>query len=162
MAHMFTDWIPALKDPESSKVTENWNFMPTPSGPKGRGTPAGTISISINADFEQEQKDAAFLFLKWALSVDVLKRLTEIGACPARLTVFNLPEFEAEEYRYFQTMKEMFPITRVPMKIPEFFELNDALSIELSAAIAGDKQPEAALDAAQAKWETIMKEAGYY
>lgn len=47
------------------------------------------------------------------------------------------------------------------MSIPEFFELNEALSIELSAAIAGDKTAQKALDDAQAAWVKIMKEAGY-
>ncbi len=162
IAQMFTDWIPALKDPESSKVIGKWNFMATPRGPGGRATPAGVISLSINKDVDQEKKDASFLFLKWALSEDILKRVTKVGACPARLTVFNLPEFESSEYAYFDAMKEMFDITRVPMQIPEFFELNDALSIELSAAIAGDKSSQRALDEAQKKWEVIMKNAGYY
>lgn len=157
---LFSDWIAALKDPESSKIVGKWNFAPVP-GEVTTACPAGTINLGINADVDREKKEASFLFIKWATSPEMQSILAEIGASPTRLSVLNDSQFDTEDYRYFEGLKETYDITRTPMKIPEFFELNDALSIELSAAISGDKTAKEALDDAQEEWVKIMKEAGY-
>jgi len=159
---LFSDWIPSLKDPNSSKVTGNWNFARVPAGKAGVGSPAGTINLGINADCDQETKNASFLFIKWATSKEVQTQLAKIGSSPTRLSVLDSSEFTTNpEYRYFKALKETYDITKTPMKIPEFFELNDALSIELSAAVVGQKTAKQALDAAQESWSKIMAESGY-
>ncbi len=159
---LFSDWIPSLKDPNGSKVVGNWNFARVPAGKAGVGSPAGTINLAINADCDRTTKEASFLFLKWATSKEVQSKLAKIGSSPTRLSVLESAEFSTDkEYRYFKALKETYEITRTPMKIPEFFELNDALSIELSAAVAGEKTAKQALDAAQDSWQKIMTKAGY-
>ncbi len=159
-AFIFSDWVPALKDPASCTVTKTWNFMKTPKGPS-EGSPVGTINIGINKDISEEKKQAAYLLLKWITGYEVQKELAVIGGAPSRLSVLNDPAFATEEFRYFKAIKETFPIEKVPMKIPEFFKLNEALSVQLSSALSGEKTPKKALDDAQKSWEEIMKEAGY-
>ena len=159
-AFIFTDWVPSLKDPKSCTVSDSWNYMKTPKGISA-GSPVGTVNIGINKDVSEEKKRAAYLFLKWITGYDVQKELAKIGGAPSRLSVLNNPEFATKEYRYFEAIKSAFPIQRVPMKIPEFFKLNEALSVELSDAISGGKTPEQALNDAQKSWEEIMEEAGY-
>ena len=158
---LFTDWLPSLKSPDECKVYDKWNFAVVPAGPKGQGSPVGTVNLGVNADCDEETKKAAFQFINWATSSAMQKRLAVIGATPTRNSVLTDPEFKTADYKYFQGISDTFAITRNPMSIPEFFELNEALSIELSAAIAGDKTAQKALDDAQAAWVKIMKEAGY-
>ena len=162
MEFLFSDWISALRDPESCKVVGDWNFTAPPGG-VDRASPVGTINLGINGDIDQVKKEAAFLFLKWATSKETQMKLAETGTTPVRISVLEDEKFINDpEYRYFEGLKETFEVSRLPMSIPEFFELNDALSIELSAAIAGDKSPKEALDSAQKAWEEIMEKAGYY
>ncbi|MFA5570350.1 MAG: ABC transporter substrate-binding protein [Sphaerochaetaceae bacterium] len=156
---LFTDWLPTLKDSDSSTVAGLWNFTAVPAGPGGQGSPAGTINLGINADVSDAEKRAAFQFINWATSAEMQARLAVVGATPTRLSVLDAPEFATNEYRYFDALKDTYDITITPMKIPEFFELNDALSIELSAAISGEKSAKAALDKAQAEWVKIMRDA---
>lgn len=160
-ALLFTDWLPTLKDDTSSKVAGLWNFAPIPAGPGGVGSPAGTINLGINADCDDDVKAAAFQFINWATSAEMQFRLASIGATPTRLSVLDSKDYATNDYRYFAALKSTYDITITPMKIPEFFELNDALSIELSSAIAGEKTAKEALDSAQTAWEKIMKDAGY-
>lgn len=159
-AFIFTDWVPTLKDPGSCVAPTEWNFMKTPRG-VGAGSPVGTVNIGINKDSSAEKKLAAYHFLKWITGPEVQKELAKIGGGPSRLSVLNDPEFATHEYRYFKAIKETFPMEKVPMKIPEFFMLNEALSVELSAALSGRKTAEQALNDAQKSWEQIMKDAGY-
>jgi multiple sugar transport system substrate-binding protein len=161
MALLFTDWLPTLKDPTAGKVVGLWNFAAVPAGPKGQGSPAGTINLGINADMDEETKKAAFQFINWATSKEIQERLAVIGATPTRNSVLDSQAFATDDYKYFGALKDSYDITITPMKIPEFFELNDALSIELSAALAGEKSAKAALDKAQAEWVKIMRDAGY-
>lgn len=160
-ALLFTDWLPTLKDKASSKISGLWNFAAIPAGPNGVGSPAGTINLGINADCDEETKKAAFQFINWATSAEMQTKLAAIGATPTRLSVLENKEYAIDEFRYFDALKATYDITITPMKIPEFFELNDALSIELSSAIAGEKSAKDALDSAQAVWEKIMSNAGY-
>lgn len=161
MALLFTDWLPTLNDPASGKVAGLWNFAAVPAGPKGQGSPAGTVNLGINADLDDASKRAAFQFINWATSAEMQARLAKVGATPTRTSVIESSEFASDEFRYFAALKDTYDITITPMKIPEFFELNDALSIELSSALAGEKSAKAALDKAQAEWVKIMKDAGY-
>lgn len=161
MGLMFSDWLPSLKDESSSKIYGKWNFAAIPSGPNGQGSPAGTINLGINADCDDASKKAAFQFINWATSKEIQKRLAVIGATPTRNSVIEDSEFHSGEYNYFKALQDTYDITITPMKIPEFFELNDALSIELSSAIAGTKTARQALDDAQASWLKIMIDAGY-
>ena len=154
---VFTDWLPSLRNPEECKVVGKWNFTTVPAGPKGQGSPVGTINLGINADCDDEVKKAAFQFINWATSAEIQKRLAIIGATPTRNSVLNADEFKTEEYKYFDAIKKTFDITRVPMQLSVFDELSENLGIGLSAAIAGDKTPKQALDDAQAEWVKIMK-----
>ncbi len=158
---MFTDWLPTLKDSTSGKVAGLWNFAAIPRGPGGQGSPAGTVNLGINADMDDVSKEAAFQFINWATSAEMQSRLATIGATPTRNSVIESSDFATGEFKYFAALKKTYDITNTPMKIPEFFELNDALSIELSSALAGDKSAKVALDDAQAEWEKIMEDAGY-
>lgn len=160
-AMMFTDWISTLKDPASSKVKDVWNFMVTPEG-VNQASPIGTECIGINKDVDPVKKKAAFEFVKWITGREMEKELAKIGGAPCRIPVLKDSEFKGKsEYKYFETIEKTFPILKLPMNIPEFFKLNEALSVELSAAVAGEKEPKAALDSAQKAWEQIMKDAGY-
>ena len=161
-AAMFTDWVPALEDPESSKVIGKWNFTLIPRKVKNVQQ-SGMVGEGINADISQKKKEAAWLFIKWLTGKEVTLELTRARTLgPSRTSVIEALKDDPKLF-YMDAIGESLKTARVyGMKIPEFFELNDVLTARLSQALAGEKTPQEALDIAQSEWERILKEAGYF
>jgi multiple sugar transport system substrate-binding protein len=157
---LFSDWIPSFKDPNSSKVAGNWNFARVPAGKAGAGS-GGDNQPGYQRGLRSGGQRCRVPLPQMGHEQRDTNPVGEDRLLSHKLSVLDSAEFSTPEYRYFKGLKDTYDITKTPMKIPEFFELNDALSIELSAAVAGQKTAKQALDAAQDSWTKIMAKAGY-
>lgn len=87
-------WVVQLGDPAKSKVARTVSYSLMPAGPKGRFPGVASHGFGIPAG--SKKKDAAWEFIKWAMSKDMFRRmLTEKGyGSVTRRSVIALPEFK--------------------------------------------------------------------
>jgi sorbitol/mannitol transport system substrate-binding protein len=126
------------------------------------------------------QADEAKAFIEWATSKDYILAVANHpefgwGSVPTgtRTSTYAYPEFQAvagfaaAELAAIESAApeatDLKPYVGVQFAaIPEFPEVGSAVAQEMAAALSGAKSVEAALAAAQAAADAIMKEAGYY
>jgi multiple sugar transport system substrate-binding protein len=86
-------WLVQLGDPKKSKVASTVAYSLAPAGPKGRFPGVASHGFGIPAG--SKKKDAAWEFIKWAMSKEMFRRmLVEKGyGSVTRRSVIDLPEF---------------------------------------------------------------------
>lgn len=139
------------------------------SGPGGKTAQwfyAEALAISRYA----KNKDAAWLFLQWRMSPEILMREVEDGI---RLdipydAVLKDPKYAAKAKEssldwYVAKLPKVFEAVDMGYwpAVPEFVKVAEAFQKEISLAIAGKQTVETALANAQKNIEQIMKDAGY-
>jgi multiple sugar transport system substrate-binding protein len=81
-------------DASKSTVADKVGFAPFPSGVNG-SKPYNVTSWAIGIGANSEKKDAAWKFIKWAESKEMVKKLQSAGNPGARISVWNSPEATA-------------------------------------------------------------------
>ncbi len=175
-----TNFGPRLEDPAQSKVAGKvgYSLLPqvlstdgAPRGPEvsdGRfGHPA--ISYGLSVPKSSKNVQAAWLFLQWATSRDVMLETTKSGlrGDPTRQSSLDDASF-AENYdfgggqwsevirvAFGYGMSDYFPTESVTNA-----QLGDVLGLALSQILTGDKSPEDAFGEAQDKSVDIQEQAG--
>ncbi|OCA88016.1 ABC transporter substrate-binding protein [Bacillus sp. FJAT-27225] len=147
-------------DPSKSSVAENVGFAPFPEGPKGRkatAPPAWAVAIGANS----EKKDAAWEFVKWATSKDVVTKLQSNGITGALKSVWESPEaiakFPADLTEAIKTNNE----TGVPYDRPAIVNVGaarDVIGDVINAAIEGKDVEGAAKKSNKAFQDILDKE----
>ncbi|MBW7886282.1 MAG: extracellular solute-binding protein [Caldilineaceae bacterium] len=158
-----------LFDPEQSKVHDKLGMTLVPSGPAGRFPPFSPHHWGMPAS--APNKDAAWEFIKWALSEETQLQgaLSTNHIAVSRASVWENPEFR-QKYNYgggetfvelfFQSAMQASELYRPP--IPEWPQLGDRLSVALNEALTGQKSAEQAMLDAQEDLYQLFKDAGYY
>lgn len=175
-----TNFGPRLEDPAQSNIAGKVGYalMPkvmgadgAPRGPEvsnGRfGHPALAYGLSVPKSAKNPQ--AAWLFIQWATSRDVMIETTKTGlrGDPTRQSSLDDPTF-AENYDFgggtwADTIKVAFGLGMndyFPKESVTSAQLGDVLGLALSQILTGDKSPEDALNEAQTKSVDIQKQAG--
>ena len=78
-------------DASKSQVADKVGFAPFPAGPKG-SKPYNITSWALGVGANSEKKDAAWEFIKWAESKEMVLKLQADGNPGARISVWNSPE----------------------------------------------------------------------
>ncbi len=139
-------------DPASSAVVGRMEIAPVPGG--GLNGAWGWAIPTSSPD-----PDAAWEFLKFVESPATAKKRAMLGGAPTRTDVFDDPELNAK-FAYYPQLKELlltshnFPVFTYT---PQFVE---ALGRELSLAVTGEKEPRAALEAADAELGELLRKDG--
>jgi multiple sugar transport system substrate-binding protein len=139
-------------DAQSSAVVGRMEIAPVPGG--GLNGAWGWAIPTSSPD-----PDAAWEFLKFVESPEIAKRRAMLGGAPTRTDVFDDPELNAK-FAYYPQLKELlltshnFPVFTYT---PQFVE---ALGRELSLAVTGEKEPRAALEAANAELAELLRKDG--
>ena len=68
----------------------------------------------------------------------------------------------ADARPWFRSLSENLKVAKSLPQIPEWGQVDTAISTQLTQAFAGQIKPKEALDAAQAGVDEVMKDAGYY
>ncbi|HET7656903.1 MAG TPA: sugar ABC transporter substrate-binding protein [Bacillales bacterium] len=82
-------------DPSKSQVADKVGFAPFPAGPAG-AHPYNVTSWALGIGANSQKKDAAWKFIKWAESKDMVMKLQKQGNPGARISVWNSPEGTAK------------------------------------------------------------------
>lgn len=97
---MFSDasvFATQLLDPEQSTVTDKVGFAPIPAGPEANGQAFWGWALGMSPF--SEKKNAAWLFMQWASSPDVVAELqTEDGVAGARDSITGFPDTLPQEW----------------------------------------------------------------
>ncbi|MGX8012323.1 extracellular solute-binding protein [Mesorhizobium sp. ORM8.1] len=138
----------AIEDATQSKVVGKIGYAAIPTKAVGDHPEAllGSWTWTVNAD--SANKEAAQLFMAWALSKPTQTKLAELGGLPALTSVFKDPELQAKLPYWNQELSSLQQSKARP-RIPQWGGINDVLSNHLSQALNGQVSSQAALDDAQ-------------
>jgi len=138
-------------NPEKSAIVDKFKVAPMPPGPAGFKPNTHYWAIAINAF--SEKQEAAWLFMQWATSKEIQKKIMLKGVASPRKSVWadqevlkSMPDGLAEA-----TGKSLVEGTSLPITV-YFAELEHALTIGIQEAISGQKTSEEALNDVAEKW----------
>ena len=177
-------WIDAtsaaglVTDAKTSKVAADVGFAFSPT----KVTPLGSHWLwawSLAMESASKHKDAAFKFLQWATNSDYIKLVAAKkgwGNVPpgTRLSTFNNPNYQAAAPYWkiiLDSMNTADPthatLHKVPyvgvqfVGIPEFQQIGDRVTQNLSGVLSGSTTIDAALSQSQSQVTRIMRQGGY-
>jgi multiple sugar transport system substrate-binding protein len=146
--------LPQVDDPEACPASAgNVELVPMPGG---HGV-AGGWGWAIPSN--SAQKDAAWQFIEWVESAEVVKERALRGHAPTRIDAFDDPDVLAL-YPYYANVLEIVESARSVPLFAFTAQMEEDLGREISEASAGSKTPEAATTAAAAALEALLRRAG--
>jgi multiple sugar transport system substrate-binding protein len=119
-----------------------------PAGPAGRHALAGSWGYSISKF--SENKEAAWLFMQFAASKGAMPQYIKAGGIPPRLSTLN-----AGNNPLFKVVAASLAQAKGLPKVPNYLEMEDAISRAIADALLDKKTPQAALDGAQKELEKL-------
>ncbi len=147
-------------NPEISRVAGKVGIKLSPTA---KGVPTqygiGGWALAINADISDEEKSAAWDFIKWVTSRPVHKDFNMRGAGSyIRKSEMTDPDLLAK-FPFLPVIAESFENGNGDYRprIPQYPEIQDLLGTAVNAVLIGNGDPKAALDDAQTKAETLFK-----
>ncbi|SON58034.1 putative ABC transporter-binding protein precursor [Hartmannibacter diazotrophicus] len=149
----------AYGNPEQSKVVGKFAVVLAPPG-EGLAPKYGIggWGLSINKDISDDRQAAAWSVIKYLVSKEGQKELALLGAGGyIRKSTLADPEL-LEKYPFQPVIAESFEHGDGDYRprIPEYPEIQDILGTAVNAVLAGNADPKAALDDAQAKAEELF------
>lgn len=146
-------------DPAQSNVVDKFAVIKAPTGegvePKYG---IGGWGLSINEDIAEDRQAAAWTVIKYLAGKEGQKELALLGAGGfVRKSTLADPELNAK-YPFLPIIAESFEKGDGDYRprIPEYPEIQDILGTAVNAVLAGDADPKAALDDAQARAEELF------
>jgi multiple sugar transport system substrate-binding protein len=139
----------AYDDPAQSAVVGKMEIAAVPNG--GLNGAWGWAIPNSSPDPE-----AAWTFLKWIESPEIAKKRALLGGSPTRTDVFEDPELLAK-YEYYPALRHLLETSRnfpVFTYTPQFVEV---LGRELSLAVTGEKDPQAALATTDQEFADLLR-----
>jgi multiple sugar transport system substrate-binding protein len=146
-----------IDDATKSKVAGKIAVVPFPKGEK-QTSQLGNWLVAIPKD--SKNKPAAFDFIQFATSKDVMKQAALAGAPPTRKSVFEDAELVKKFWWYPANEQALGNATWRP-RTPEWNKVEDILGTYLSKALTKEMMPKDALDQAAKEITAVMQKAGY-
>ena len=134
--------------PQVVKGKYKIGIAPMPAGPAGAHPLAGSWSYSISKF--SKNKEAAWLFMQFLASKDVMPEYEKAGGIPPRLSTLN----GSDNPLYKVVAKSLEGAKGLP-KVPNYLTMEDSIGRAIAAALLGKKSPQEALDGAQAELEKL-------
>jgi len=148
----FNILLSGFNDPSSSRVVGKADIAPNPGGGLNGGWGWAIPNSSPN-------KDAAWTFIKWVESKDIVKKRTLAGGAPTQGWVFDDPDVMAKR----PEMPRLKELVATAQEFPTFtytVEFVEALGRELNLAVTGQKDAKEALDLAAEEFDKLAQKAG--
>jgi ABC-type glycerol-3-phosphate transport system substrate-binding protein len=139
----------AYDDPAQSAVVGKMEIAAVPNG--GLNGAWGWAIPKSSPD-----PAAAWTFLKWIESPEIAKQRALLGGSPTRTDVFEDPDLLAK-YEYYPALRHLLETSRnfpVFTYTPQFVEV---LGRELSLAVTGEKDPQAALATTDQEFADLLR-----
>ena len=139
---MWNDATYAVEDPKQSTVAGKMGFGMVPQGKGGKIGQVEGWSYLIPAG--SKNKEAAFLFIQWALQYDQQLFQQLNGGASPRPDVYANPE--VQKLAYTKAAMETNEAAKPKATFPESPQMTDILVLALSDALSGQKSSKEALD----------------
>jgi multiple sugar transport system substrate-binding protein len=151
--------VSTMEDPKKSKVVGQVGYGRVPRGPAGSHTPVISWAISIAA--QSKNKDAAWYFIQWATSKEMVARQAKLKIPVARKSVWDSAVYQAalpkDWLASFQgALADGYPNQANPLVVA-VPETRDAIGAAIVAAIEGQDVKAAAEKAQKTVAEIIKK-----
>ncbi|MGE5582935.1 MAG: extracellular solute-binding protein [Bacillota bacterium] len=153
-----------FEDPNRSKVAGKVGYTILPRGKYGSKNHWGGSNISINSYAPEKRQKAAWLYILWATSPEVQKKLLLKGSTPTRYSVYEDPEVKKwiQEKKHpimesLQAVTEAWKSENIFLrpKTPYWLDVNTVVFTNLSYMLAGKMTPEDAMKDAARKIDHI-------
>ena len=151
MAIIFNDCVPAIEDPEESRVVGKMAYGAIPVGEKPVAH-YGAWSYFIPT--KSKSPEAAWVFLQWFNTPEVQKVLAMDGAFPNLVSTYNDPDLNA--LPYWKATMDAYEISTTRPRIPEWNAMNEELMLQISNALTGQITPANALAETQKVYEELL------
>ena len=164
-AAMYIDVNPRFfffEDPSKSQVAGKVGYAMFPAGPAGRRPSMEVASMAISS--KSKKKEAAFLFIQWMSSKEVVAKMLLRGIPAARVSAWKDPRFLAE-----MTQKDWIEASVKSMEIADpvysppvvaVSEVRDELGAVIVSSILGENVKAAAEKAAAGMAKIMEKTEG--
>jgi multiple sugar transport system substrate-binding protein len=143
-----------LTNPAEAKVAEKGlvvGYVPSPTETgEPQPTYTGALSFGINSKASDKEKEAAWAFIKWATSADLMRRFADEGngVSQFRKSILSDPELQAR-YPYYKVLLESQDNARRRIFHPFYQDVEEVFGVELNKYMAGETATAAeALDTA--------------
>jgi ABC-type glycerol-3-phosphate transport system substrate-binding protein len=148
----FNILLAGFDDPANSTVVGKASIAPNPGGGLNGGWGWAIPNSSQN-------KEAAWTFIKWVESKDIVKKRTLAGGAPTQAWVFDDPEVVAKR----PYMDKLKTLVATAQEFPTFtytVDMVEVLGRELNQAVSGQKDPKEALDLAAEEFNKLAAKDG--
>lgn len=163
------DFPPRMEDPSMSTVVGKLGYDVIPAGNtvwRGKKNIPSMYTLAVTISKYSKNKEAAWMFIKWITSKKLADEVSDKGAYSwlIRKSTLNSDKYKKASGPYWDGLSRSIPFSDSQYRplIPEWREVEDALSIAVSEVLAGTKSSKAALGEANKVIYEIMKDAGYY
>jgi multiple sugar transport system substrate-binding protein len=151
-------WIPDSIKIASPEVKPQLATRIAPMGSVRRAPVMGGIGLTVSN--YSANKEAAGKYVAWFNSRDVqINKIVQNGGQPCRDSAWQA-NVNAEPW--FASLAENLKVAKPLPQIPEWGQIDAAISAQLSSAFAGEIDAKTALDRAVASVDQVMKDGGYY
>jgi multiple sugar transport system substrate-binding protein len=147
--------LPSLQDPSASKVVDKWAIAPYPENGTGNFVQHNAVILNTT-----KNPDAAFQFINSFTNPDAAKRnLAEFKAPAARKSAWSDPAVVSTQPYLPQEAAVLDRGRPFTPNVPQWLELFLAVGDNVSAALSGRAEPQAALDTIASKWTDSIAQA---
>ena len=141
-------------NPEMSRVVGQVGIIlaPTGEGLESRYG-VGGWGLGINADVDDRRQEAAWEFVKWVTSPAIQLDMAEMGGGGyIRISTVTAPELQ-DDLDFLPVVHQSFTNGdgEFRPRIPQYPEIQDILGDAVNSVLVGDRDPQEALDDAQAR-----------
>lgn len=115
-------------------------YAPTPTGDGGpQPTMTGALSFGINAKASDREKEAAWEFIKWGTSRDMMRRFAEEGSGVSQFhkSILGDPVLQAK-YPYYKVLLDAQENAQRRIFHPFYADVEEVLGVELNKYMAGE------------------------
>lgn len=149
-------WVPALDDPQQSRVVGNVALQAPPGQVKGPAPMLGIWQMAIPKD----ARHAALAqdFLAYLTSRDTQTRLAGMGIPPTRKSVFEDPAL-VKQFRWYPDQLKALEAGRARPRVKNWEQIESLLGDALQLVLTGQLTPEAALRQASQKIGPVLTTA---
>lgn len=153
-----TSWIPDSIKIAAPDIRKQLATRVAPMGSARRAPVMGGIGLTVSN--YSAQKEAAAKYVAWFNSRDVqIGKIVQNGGQPCRNSAWAA---NASAEPWFPSLADNLKVAKPLPQIPEWGQIDAAISAQLSAAFAGEIDAKTAMDRAAASVEGVMKDSGYY
>ena len=167
MAPEWHEYASVFEDETLSTVAGKVKWALLPKGPAGSKNLWGGTGLAVNSYSPPDQQRAAWMYITWATSPEVQKRLLLEGSTPTRTSVFEDPEVQELIQAGTDPLVNMLPLVLEAWKpeniglaqgkITTWIQVDQAIFTHLSRMLTGSVTPEQAMADAVAEINSINK-----